>query len=311
LHRTLNILGCSVNECPAGGADVVFEWSAKGLSTRVNGDILIMEHGWIPRWSYQISDLGTNSRGHYARCEYKPLNDEERLFISTYLQRLIEIYRRSVDGSKVSAFMKDTPGEFILVPFQLATDFNLKHSGTQFEKFYSDNPENNVQFAQACIDYAEELKLPLPVIFKQHPQDRTPDLDRLLRIRNKANRLLTNNRQMSAHEIFASGRCKLVIGINSNTLHEAAVWNIQSICLGTLIWDEKTSPRPFLADIGKAGHLIGTRALDNEATLAYMCHVVKNQWFLSDFQNPLIVEEIMRSKGRCEPFGVRKKYSLS
>ena len=310
LYRTLNMLDYSVNEYPNKHADIIFDWSGKHIGYQTEGKILIMEHGWIPRWSYQISDLGTNSRGHYARYKYHPLKGEERGYVINYLEKLLQIYKNDINWIKVEDIKKNIKEPFILFPFQLATDFNLKYSKTQFAQFYSKNSEKNVLFAQACIDHIEETDISLPVIFKQHPMDPIFDLIKKLKLRNMKNILLKKDKGVSTHELFATGLCKLVIGINSNTLHEAAVWNIPSISLGTLIWDNLTNPKPFSADIEEAERLIGTTVISNKIILAYMYHLIKNQWFLSDFQNPLIVREILRTEGRCESFATRKKYSL-
>ena len=310
LYRSLNMMGYVVNECDNQNVDIVFNWAGRRIEHRAATEIF-MEHGWIPRWSYQISDLGTNSKSHCARNYNNAiLNQEERAFVISYVQKLQQIFTIGMDEGKVTKVMKNIGEPFILFPLQLATDFNLKHSNSIFVKYYSKDPADNIQFAQACVDYLEQAQLPLPVVFKQHPVDRN-DLRNTIQIRNKKNRLLDNRQKLSTNDIFASGLCRLVISLNSNTVHEAAIWAIPSICLGTLIWNEQSATRPFPQSLESAETLIGAKAMDSEACVGYLYHLIKWQWFLSDFQNPLMIQELIKSHGRCEPFTMRQRFGLA
>jgi hypothetical protein len=310
LYRSLNMMGYVVNECDDQNVDIVFNWAGRKIEHRASTEIF-MEHGWIPRWSYQISDLGTNSKSHCAQnYNNVMLNHEERAFVINYIKKMQQIFAIGMVEGKVTQVRKSIGEPFILFPFQLATDFNLKHSNSDFVKYYSKDPANNIHFAQACVDYLEKAQLPLPIVFKQHPGDHN-DLRNTIKIRNKKNMLLNNKHQLSTHDIFASGLCRLVISVNSNTVHEAAIWAIPSICLGTLIWNEQSTPRPFPQSVESAENLIGVKPMDSEACVAYLYHLIKWQWFLSDFQNPLMIQELIKSHGRCEPFTVRQRFGLA
>jgi len=311
LYRTLNALGYRVNTCPAEKARVLFEWGPSGLGELGNETILIMEHGWLPRWSYQISAGGCNARGHYARYDPAPLTAEQKSRTLRYLDLMLRMFRQTLIPDKVEGLKQNLKDPFILFPFQLASDFNLKYSDSPFTSCYTGAGDGNVRFAQACIDYLEAADLPLPVVFKQHPADRTRGLRDKLSVKNPRNRILGHRDAGSSHEIFATGLCRLVIGVNSNTVHEAAVWDVPAICLGTLLWDAQTQPRPFPGELKAAASLAGASFRDQPSMLSYAHHVIRHQWFLSDFQNPLIVEEIMRTSGGCEAQAVRDKYSLS
>ena len=310
LYRSLNMMGYMVNECDDQNVDIVFNWAGRKIDHRASTEIF-MEHGWIPRWSYQISDLGTNSKNHCAQnYSNVMLNQEERAFVIGYMQKLRQIFAIGMDEEKATQVMKSIGEPFILFPFQLATDFNLKYSNSAFVKYYSKDPVDNIHFAQACVDYLEQVQLPLPVVFKQHPSDHN-DLCNTIKIQNKKNRLLDNQQKLSTNDIFASGLCRLVISVNSNTVHEAAIWAVPSICLGTLIWNEQSAPRPFPQSVESAKNLIGTKPMDSEACVAYLYHLIKWQWFLSDFQNPLMIQELINSHGRCEPFTLRQRFGLT
>ena len=120
---------------------------------------------------------------------------------------------------------------------------------------------------------------------------------------------MENNDGFSTHDLFASGLCRLAVSINSNTLHEAIAWDIPAVSLGTLLWNSTNAAPPF-PGIDKAEQTMCTHVSENEEIMAYMYHVIKNQWFLSDFHNPLIVRELIETAGRCEPWSVRKKHAF-
>jgi len=152
--------------------------------------------------------------------------------------------------------------------------------------------------------------LPLPVLFKQHPRDEN-DLESLLHFRDCRNRLISNDQKIDTNELLASGRCKLVVGVNSNTLHEALVWEIPVVALGTLLWDESRQDRPLDKDLSAAEGRLGRETALDATRLSYLFHVVANQWNLSDFQNPLMVDELIRARGHCVPGELRGRFGLA
>lgn len=311
LYRTLICNGYAVNLCDSDEAQIVINWSGKRQFSNDKDRQLYFEHGWIPRWSYQISDRGTNSRSHVAHSyKHTVLSEQKKTYVLEYCRNMRDIFEINVDKDKVVNFKNFIKGPFVLFPFQLATDFNLRYSNSFFSEYYSRDAKANIAFAQACVDFVEESSISLPVVFKQHPVDQN-DLRTHLKIRNKRNILLCNDYIISTNEIFCSGLCKLVISVNSNTIHEAAVWNIPSIALGTLLWSEDNRPRPFPRDINLAESLASEGFFDSDVRVSYLLHVIKNQWFLGDLLNPLIVRELVNSRGRCVPYDVRKKFGLS
>jgi len=300
LYRTLQILGHDINQTEE--PDIIFHWCGKGLNYKSNSKLIILEHGWIPRWSYQMSNLGTNSQGHYATAHipntYLGMSKEKIMkTMNSYLINLQNIYKLNLERFDVTY-------PFILVPFQLATDINLKQSNTEFAKYYK---TSNLEFAQALIDYIYSFNLPYHIIFKQHPTDST-DLTKL-KIR-AIDLLISASDKISVHSLFATGQCKLTIGINSNTLHEALIWRIPVIALGDLIWHKDIKNRPLEKDVNKFKEAIQEYSGLDSKVYYYLYHIIRNQWFLSDFQNPLIVQRILDTCGTCEAYQTRKELSL-
>ena len=318
LYRTLYSLGYSVNDVPPDESELIFNWSGKHINYQTGGKTLIIEHGWLPRWSYQISDLGANARAHYAHSyQYSDLTGEEREYVTAYTAKMKKLYEMGINPEKVEKLKAQIKTPFILFPFQMSNDFNLKYSNTEFEEFYSTKLEGNITFSQACINYAEKgnppLPIPFPILFKQHPMDKNTDIKQKLEI-SKDNLILENSDGVSTGELFATGLCKAVVSINSNTIHEALMWNIPSISIGTLLWSENTVKKPFPSKIENIGEDIGSiidkNVLEDEVVLSYLFHVLKNQWFLSDFQNPYMVKTLVETCGRCEPYTLRKEYGF-
>ncbi len=302
---TLRKMGYTVGVPYNSKVDRVIYWSAKRINPEFFDKKIIMEHGWIPRSTYQISKLGSNTQGHYAKnYQYKPLTETEKGYVLQYIAKLRKNY--NPDLKKVKKFKEKIIESFILVPFQQAGDFNLKHSNTSFKKFYGNGAEANLIFKQGWIDYLKQYKFPYKLLFKQHPVDKRHTLDKDLKLPKNSNIILERH-QISIHEIFASGLCKAIVSLNSNSVHEALIYNIPVICLDKLVWNDNTTPRPFAKDIKKINTIINTKPLENDIILAYLYHLIKNQWTLKDLQNPLMVEKLIELQGMVEPFSLRKK----
>lgn len=311
LYATLEDMGYPVNRCSPDSVDVVFDWSGKVQNYSTTGTILYMEHGWLPRYAYQISCKGTNSKSHVANgYKFTELGEVEKLIVNKFSDRMRIIFNSKSNLAENTKILDHITCPHILFPLQLATDYNLLYSNTHLSKYYGSDANSNAELAQGCIDYVESAKLPLPVVFKQHPVDKTEDLPSKLRFRDDRNRLITNRDQVSTTDIFATDLCKLVISINSNTLHEALVYDIPGISLGTLIWNESVDHRPFPKDLTNVQNLLDQGKNENSHRTSYLYHLIRNQWFLSDFQNPLIVKALIDTKAHVTPFELRCKYGL-
>jgi predicted SAM-dependent methyltransferase/2-polyprenyl-3-methyl-5-hydroxy-6-metoxy-1,4-benzoquinol methylase len=57
-------------------------------------------------------------------------------------------------------------------------------------------------------------------------------------------------------------------------------------------------------------NLVNDAFFDSDIRVSYLFHVIRNQWYLNDFLNPLIVRELVNSRGRCIPYDLRKKLGL-
>lgn len=295
LNRTLNFLGYEVNEDSVKNSDIIFHWCGKNSTYNSKAKVIIIEHGWLPRWSYQISPLGTNSENHITKKFEPTYNWNEGKKLINYIYNLQKIYKLQIKKILKMA------NPFILIPFQLATDINLQQSNTIFSKYYG---KSNLEFAQAIVDYIYDFELPYKIIFKQHPTDKIDFSN--LKIK-KSDRLIKANEKIATHELFATRNCKCVIGINSNALHEALIWNIPTIALGNLMWGGN---RILENRLELTENEIGKLPLQNQKILAYLFHLIKNQWFLSDFQNPLMVKKLIETNGMCEPYKIRKQSRL-
>ena len=81
--------------------------------------------------------------------------------------------------------------------------------------------------------------------------------------------------------------------------------------MGRLVWDAKSDPKPFPADLQDGKKLLHSAGLENDVILAYMFHLIRNQWFLSDFQNPLMAKELIETNATCVSLTLRQKYAIA
>jgi hypothetical protein len=83
--------------------------------------------------------------------------------------------------------------------------------------------------------------------------------------------------------------------------------------VGEFLWPKGSTQGgkipPLPSDISTlAGHTY-SNPLNMFRIRHYLKYVFDHQWELSDFQNPLIVKEIIESGGLCHPYVTRRKYS--
>ena len=311
LYATLEDSGYPVNRCEPAKVDLVFDWSGKAQNYTTGGAVLFMEHGWLPRYSYQISNKGTNSKSHVAEnYRYKNLSTLERSIVQRYCNKIMRIMTCKIEASTESKVKRHINHDHILFPFQLSNDMNLLNSNNSLSKHYSAGIHSNISFAQACIDLVEAADPPLPVVFKQHPVDKNENLTAKLKLNDHRNKIVTNDDAIGTSDIFASNLCKLVISVNSNTMHEALAFGIPGISLGTMMWNERVSDRPLPDGLDSIERLLEKKTDYENHRNSYLLHLIKNQWFLSDFQNPLIVRALIDSLGQAAPFDLRSSYGL-
>lgn len=308
LYQSLVRLGCTPDRYAPGESDLGIYWTAKQIAEADRDRAIVMEVAWLPRWYYQVSPTGSNALGHYADSfKYSPLSGEQEASVLTHMAKMQNTFARSVNSANVERLRRTLPPEFVLFALQLANDFNLKHSGTAFSRFYSPLDEQSMALAQACVDATHGVRGILPIVFRQHPSDRNPGMHDRLR---GADFVIDKTDRVSCHDIFATGRCKAVISINSNTAHEAAAWGIPSICLGRLIWRD-AGHAPFAGSLEALDSVIGSSPLDDRRVLSYLSHLLRHQWTLADFQQPQMVEALLLTRGRCEPAALRQAIGLN
>ena len=279
-------------------------WSEKNIPYANLSDQLIVEHGWLPRSSYQISSNGANSRGAVAGTGQVGFID--KLGGQEKLQQKISSLRTSFLHRPLSSRL-DLPPEYIVAPFQTGDDLNLKFSGTIFEQYYN-IPDSTRKFGQAFINYVEENILPFPVLFTQHPADHShPNYQ----ISKKANRFISHQSGLRTIDLIAAqNRCKGIITVNSNVIHEGLCLEIPCCCLGRLLWSDADSA-PLPTTIAELIDALETNVLDNNRALEYLAKLLSFQWYLSDFQNPMIVLKILQHGDAVIPLDIRKQFGFS
>lgn len=310
LYATMEDMGYLVNRRGPQDVNVFFDWSEKHDIPRHQNARIILEHGWLPRSSYQVSAYGTNARSHVARqFRITGLETEQRRYVKHQVVVMRQIFESAISVTRTERLRQIVREPFIFFPLQLATDFNLRFSNSPLAEYYSADPHANVALAQACVDLMERAALPLPVVYKQHPADRTA-LGERLTFSDPRSLLIENAEAITSVDVLGSGLCQLVVSINSNTLHEALVFSLPVIALGSLLWQERADSRPFAADLQMATELIGHDPLNDATTLSYLYRLFANQWYLSDFQNPLMVKALIAEQAECVPLELRQRFGF-
>ncbi|TDX59272.1 hypothetical protein [Orenia marismortui] len=275
-------------------------WSEKNLRHCKSEKKLIIEHGWLPRSSYQISSLGANFRSHISSQPFGKFTNliGGKREVIRKINKLIKSNTYSLKN------INDIPNQFIVVPLQTGNDLNLLHSGTQFRKYYGKS-NSTKKFGQALIDFIEHFNLPYPVIFTQHPADSFQGNYEV----NHKNLFITNNSKLKTIDLIRlRNRCKGVISVNSNVIHEAICYNIPCCVMGRLLWHENTSS-PFISDIENFIKNLNKKPLDSSYIIEYIAKLLSYQWYISDFQNPHIILEILKNNDNIVPIQIRRKYS--
>ncbi len=291
LNKTLNYIG-------ATSSRNIYIWGKDKTYARQFGrfdKLFFFEHGWLPRSSYQMSPDGINFSAHFAKWKYDPSKKTDP-DINPVINNLRKLY---FPPEKTESIIKE---DYIIFPFQMSNDFNLKYAGEPFSSYFSRDKSQISKYLQFCIDYISDFNLDMPVVFKQHPMD-TQDASRL-KLRRKQDRFILNSDNVSLGALLNKARG--LVTVNSNSLHEALVLNVPVKVLGN-----------FLADISEYHNIFGNlltpfiqNPLKNIKIHQYLRHVLSNQWYLSDFNNPLMVMELITNSGYICPAKLRKKCRL-
>ena len=232
---------------------------------------IMVECGWLPRSSYQVSHRGINARHHLAGGELHRLRPDQEAEVLGYMRRLR-------DGESVQFQYADTTAPearasepFLLCPFQMEVDANLENVPVPLR--------SNRALTELIASHAP----PYPVWYKQHPADRNGGQLRV-RVGTRKDRLMPH---LSApvHAYLKSPHCKGVVTLNSNVSHDALLWDVPVVTLGQGFWPEK---RVFWAGLPKSWEAIRTfhdSARHKAARLSYAWNVMQAQWDLEDASN--------------------------
>lgn len=265
--------------------DVTIVWN--GRHHRGRGPTIFCEHGWLPRWSYQVSPRGINADSHLAPFHWNgvPLDAEHSAALDA---RLDEIRRGAPGGSgymQTSAAAATMPRDFLLVPLQIEADTNIiRHAPPSLRRM------------QALIDHVSAADPPFPLVFKQHPADlRRGNRHLRLRPRRRQDELWAHGRG-NVHQLLKSGRCRGVITINSNVVHDALLWDVPAVVLGENVWPRE-GDTPFLTELPANWAELNTQITDvriRACRRAYAWYLIDNQWDLHDAQNADKVRALLR-----------------
>jgi hypothetical protein len=263
--------------------------------------IIYAEHGWLPRWSYQLSSKGCNSNSHI-----KFVGGKDYVAIiggQEVLERLKSNLRISF-GEPRTCNGQLTEKPFVLVPLQTKSgNFGVSsRSATPFAAYYKRHRTND-KLGQVLIDYLESISPSSRFIFTRHPLDREH-----YNICSDSS-ILYSGKALRTIDLLRHFNCRGVIGINSNVLHEALLWNKPALPLGEMLANS-SSDGPFYTDFGSFPETGQSDKGNQLFADQYMAMIFAYQWTLSDIQNPLILREIFQNVDALVPYEVRSKYGL-
>lgn len=291
LAASARVLGCHVTRdlrLAAERAGVVkIVWN--GRDFRGRGPALYCEHAWLPRWEYQISPRGINADSHLAPFAWdgRALSPAQQHELDAHLA---SIRAGGPDNYKYMqtavATAGDLPAEFLLVPLQMEWDTNIqRHVPVRFRRM------------QALVDEVSRAQPPLPVIYKQHPADvRRGNRQLRLRLARRQDAIWPHDRG-NIHQLLKSGRCRGIVALNSNVVHDGLIWDVPAIVLGANIWP-RDQFGPFLTALPHDWRELLESARDprrGACRAAYAHYLMANQWTLADASDPAKVAALLRS----------------
>jgi glycosyltransferase involved in cell wall biosynthesis len=291
LAATAQELGHQVKRKPGGlaGSREVLSIVWNGRQHRSAGPVLYCEHAWLPRWDYQISHKGINADSHLAPFVWSgnPLTIPQRQALERHFENL-----RAGSPFQLDYLRPDLqeaaslPEEFLLAPLQMEWDTNIqRHVPKQLGRM------------QAFVRFVEAANPPFPVLFKQHPADARRDHQHLrLRLFRRQDRIMPHS-QANIHQILKSGRCRGIIALNSNVVHDGIIWHVPAVVLGKNLWPRE-GVSPFFTRLPKDWREFEDHATNPETQAclsAYAYWLMTHQWKLEDVRNLEKVEELIQT----------------
>ncbi|MCP4645810.1 MAG: glycosyltransferase [bacterium] len=256
------------------GWDVAFSWN--GRDWAYGGPVVFCELGWLPRWSYQLSWDGINAASHLAPFEWdgKPLTKARARAVAKHITAITQgpPADACLDGyADTTAAATDVGYEFILCPLQVETDTNMAHVPEEYRT------------AQGFVDAVEAQNLPYPVLFKAHPAS---DANNDVAV-SEPNELIAHDRKRNLYSYLRDPSCRGVVTLNSNTAHDALLFDVPALVLGKNVWPEETGPFFVGWPARWASFSKWSRSKARaDAVAAYSEWLMQNQWTLAQAGDP-------------------------
>lgn len=289
LAASARTLGCRVTRDlrAAAGDAAALKVVWNGRDYRGRGPALYGEHAWLPRWEYQISPRGINADSHLAPFVWdgRALSCEQQQALDAHLAAIRaggpDNYRYM---QTAVAAADDLPAEFLLVPLQMEWDTNIqRHVPVRFRHM------------QALVDEVARARPPLPVIYKQHPADvRRGNRQLRLRLARRQDAIWPHDRG-NIHQLLKSGRCRGIVALNSNVVHDGLIWDVPAIVLGANVWP-RDAFGPFLTALPCDWNQLFESLRDPQRSAcraAYAHYLMRNQWKLADARDPARVAALL------------------
>lgn len=266
---------------------VAIVWN--GRSHTYRGPTLYCEHGWLPRWAYQISAKGINADSHIAPFVWdeESLTPQQDDALDRHLAAIRErIAGEHAPGANGASGIDGLPPAFLLVPLQVEWDTNIvRHVPPRYRRM------------QALIDAIALADPPLPVLFKQHPADARRGHQHLrLRPKRPQDRVQPHS-AADIHQLLGSGCCRGIITLNSNVAHDGLIWDVPAVVLGSNVWPRE-GIGPFLTGLPERWDALFEMLQDPRIRVcrrAYAHYLMQNQWTIEDARDPRRVQELLHS----------------
>ncbi len=289
MAQTLKAEGLEVTRDLASGsqnrADLAIVWN--GRDHLVDGPTIFIEHGWLPRWRFQVSSKGINADSHLSPFEWdgRTPSDEESETVRLYLESLRTEAPDAFSHKKVPPVeMFRLPERFLLVPLQMEWDPNV----------YRHTP-NRLRRMQYLMEHIAQIDPNLPVIYKQHPADVRRGNQQLGMDPGRAHDLILPHREANVHQFLKSGCCKGIVALTSDVVHDGLWWDVPSVTLGRNIWPD-TGASPFLGVLPKDWRTIQEFfRITRPCRVAYIRYLMEHQWQLVDATNGKKVRALLEA----------------
>ncbi|HSR68820.1 MAG TPA: glycosyltransferase [Acidobacteriota bacterium] len=297
LAETVRQLGYRVTGDVAGARqrkDVIsVVWNGRRHSSQ--GPTLYCEHAWLPRWEYQISPSGINADSHLSPFAWdgQPLSEAQEAELEDHLESVRGGGPQNYQYMQTAvAPVQDLPDDFFLVPLQMEWDTNIRR-----------HVPGHLRRMQDLIDFISRSDPPLPLVFKQHPADTRRGHQQLGLTLHRSQDRIKPHREGNIHQLLKSGRCRGIVALNSNVVHDGLIWDIPAVVLGKNIWP-RSGDQPFLTALPADWTRLEAQRSDAQSLAcrrAYAFYLMRAQWKLDDARDPQRVESLLALARKAVP----------